>query len=227
MSQRCTVVIPTVAHVRPERVPMLDRAIGSVLEQDEPCDVSVERDHDHDPDEWKPGGAAKARNRGIERVSTEWTAFLDDDDYLYPQHVSHCLELADQVGADLVYPWWDGANESLFRVPQTDPETGATRYVSPEGLEFDDELHDFLLGDCDWQNGFDNANFLPITVVVRTSLLQEVGGMPVPGTPDWPHLNSEDHGLWIRLLRAGARFAHLPERTWRYVLHGKHLSGPT
>lgn len=222
---RCTAVVPSVSNVRPERVKMLERAMNSVVAQEEPTDWVVSFDEDHDPSgPFVPGGAARTRNAGIQAVDTEWTAFLDDDDVWYPHHVSRCLELADQTGADLVYPWWDGANESLFRVPKTSP-AGEITYDTPEGRPFDDELRDFLLGDCDWQDGYDNANYLPITVVVKTEFLTRVGGFPIPGTDEWPHPNSEDHGLWIRLLRAGAKFEHLPERTWRYVFHGQHLSG--
>jgi glycosyltransferase involved in cell wall biosynthesis len=199
---------------------MLAHAKASVERQTEPCSVVTVLDNGFTTSAWRPGGAATCRNAGIAEVDTEWTAFLDDDDLLYPKHVEKCLQMAEKTDADLVYPWWDGANEDLFRVPHQ----GQMR--TPEGLEFDDELRSFLLGEYEWLGGRDQRNFLPVTVVVKTAMLKKVGGFPIPGTDEWPHPNGEDHGLWIRLLEAGAKFAHLPERTWRYVWHGRHLSHP-
>jgi len=211
---RATVVIPTVS----TRVEMRQRAIASAEAQTEDVEVIVVED-DKFTGSFRQGGAAETRNLGLQMVETEWVTFLDDDDELYPQHVERCLALADETAADLVYPWWDGANCDLFRVQHD----GQLR--TPEGLPFTDTMKRMLLGDYDWAEGRDFGNYIPVTVVVRTALLKEVGGFPVPGSDDWPHRNGEDHGLWIRLLRAGARFAHLPERTWKYHLHGAHLSG--
>ena len=213
VANRATIVIPTISERRNSFLPL---AIQSVLKQIEPTDVVVETDRGFDQNNgYRVGGAAETRNRGIEQVETEWTGFLDDDDELYPQHVSECLRKADATDADLVYPWWDGANEDWFRVPYQGQQ------VSPEGIEFGPELRKYLLGEFEWVDGRDGSNYLPITVLVKTELLKEVGGFPVPGTPDWPHRLGEDHGLWIRLLKAGAKFVHLHERTWLYRLHGQ------
>jgi glycosyltransferase involved in cell wall biosynthesis len=211
---RASVVIPTVS----TREQMRRRARASAEQQTVPVDVIVVEDVGF-TGEFRQGGAAETRNRGLEQVETEWVTFLDDDDQLYPQHVERCLALADETDADLVYPWWDGANEDLFRVMHE----GKLR--TPEGLPFDETMKSMLLGDYDWHEGRDAGNYIPVTVLVRTALIRQVGGFPVPGSDDWPHRNGEDHGLWVRLLRAGARFEHLPERTWKYWLHGKHLSG--
>lgn len=199
---------------------MLDRALASVAAQEEEVDYVVSIDEDF-TGSYRPGGAALTRNQGLEAVETEWVAFLDDDDELYPQHVSHCLAKAHEVGADLVYPWFDGGNSVGILWTMKDGQQ-----VSPEGVEFGPEQRAWLMEDVNWQNGADLTNFIPVTVVVRTELVRAVGGFPVPGTEEWPHPNCEDHGLWKRLLSAGAEFAHLPERTWRYNIHGSHLSVP-
>lgn len=213
---RCTVLIPTV----PIRKRLLASAIRSVDRQEEPVELVVQEDTDFTGG-YRLGGAAITRNRGLERVETEWVTFLDDDDKLYPHHVSHCLAKADETGADLVYPWFDGPNSKgiLFA-----PKNGGK--VTPEGLEFGEEQKACLLRDAEWDMGRDIWNFVPVTVMVRTAMVKQVGGFPVPGSDEWQHPNCEDHGLWIRLLEAGAKFVHLPERTWRYNVHNNHLSVP-
>lgn len=54
------------------------------------------------------------------------------------------------------------------------------------------------------------VNYIPLAGLVRAELFHEVGGFP---TDDRLY---EDHGLWLRLLDAGARFHCIPERTWSY-----------
>jgi glycosyltransferase involved in cell wall biosynthesis len=210
-----TVLIPTVGESRKE---MLARAIASVEAQTVPVELVVEEDTEF-TGSFRPGGASTTRNRALERVQTEWVTFLDDDDTLYPDHVEHCLGCARENDADLVYPWFDGPNSSgiLFA-----PKDG--KPVTPEGLEFGEEQRECLMRDAEWYGGKDLWNFVPITVLVKTELVRKVGGFPICGTDEWPHPNCEDHGLWIKLLREGAKFAHLPERTWMYHVHGKHLS---
>lgn len=52
-------------------------------------------------------------------------------------------------------------------------------------------------------------NYIPLGgVVIRKSMFDAVGG--------FPDERYEDHGLFIRLLNAGAKFHCLPERTWVY-----------
>ena len=56
-------------------------------------------------------GAAVTRQRALDAVRTGWVAFLDDDDYLYPNHIETLWKLAhDLDGADFVYSWFDGNN---------------------------------------------------------------------------------------------------------------------
>jgi glycosyltransferase involved in cell wall biosynthesis len=72
-----TVVIPSI----PSRAKMLDRALASVKAQTlRPERVVVEFDDDR-------LGAAATRQRGLEKVTTPWVAFLDDDDEFLPGHL--------------------------------------------------------------------------------------------------------------------------------------------
>lgn len=60
-------------------------------------------------------------------------------------------------------------------------------------------------------------SYIPATALVRTALLRDLGGWrAVSVSPNgW-----EDWDLWLRALDAGARFAFVPEVTWRYRFHG-------
>jgi len=202
-----TVCVPTV----PGREELLRRAVSSVANQTVRPELAVALDEDGD-------GAAPTRNRAWQLAETEWVAFLDDDDVLGPDHVELCLRHARDTDADLVYPWfniYDSNNQDItFNDPLRVPVDG--HYVTPYGVRFNDELRRELMT---------RNNFIPVTVLVRRALLDDVGGFPVPGTAEWGETCCEDWGLWRRLLDAGARFEHLPRRSWTWYWHGKNTSG--
>lgn len=205
------VCIPTI----PMRIDKLDRAVRSAQRQTLPLDVhlSIATAVDH-----AGNGAAVTRNEVWRSVDADWIAFLDDDDEFRPNHVQLCLNHAVDTGADLVYPWFNIHDSAGNDITQNDPLRVPTdgHYASPYGVSFNDELK------CELMT---RNNFIPVTVLVRRELLAEVGGFPVPGTPEWPESCCEDWGLWRRLLSAGARFEHLPRRTWIWHWHGANTSG--
>lgn len=202
-----TVCTPTI----PAREHLLRRAADSVAGQTYPCRMQVELDD-------TGGGAAATRNRAWQNADTEWVAFLDDDDELRPDHVDACLTRALETGADLVYPWFNihdsGGGDISANDPLRAPVDG--HYVSPYGVPFDDALRRELMT---------RNNFIPVTVLVRRTLLADVGGFPIPGSPEWGDDCCEDWGLWRRLLNAGAKFEHLPRRTWIWYWWGGNTSG--
>lgn len=53
-------------------------------------------------------GAAVTRQRALDAVRTRWVAFLDDDDYLYPNHLEVLMGLITEHDADYAYSWFDG-----------------------------------------------------------------------------------------------------------------------
>jgi glycosyltransferase involved in cell wall biosynthesis len=55
-------------------------------------------------------GAAVTRQRALDGVYTKWVAFLDDDDYLYPNHIETLLNLVHEHEADVAYSWFTGNN---------------------------------------------------------------------------------------------------------------------
>jgi glycosyltransferase involved in cell wall biosynthesis len=93
MSSDITVVIATI----PIRAKMLRKALASVVLQTfQPAAIVVEYDHEHT-------GAAATKNRGLARVTSDWVAFLDDDDQFMPEHLEKLREAQLATGADVVY----------------------------------------------------------------------------------------------------------------------------
>lgn len=186
MRDGVTLVIPTI----PPRTVELGRALSSAMAQTHPfVEILVELDVDHE-------GAAAARNRLLKRVDTEWVAFLDDDDELYPMHLRATMRCARLAKADVVYPGYDVA--------------GGEDPVNTFGIPFDAAL-------------LSKANFIPVTVLARTDLVREAGGFqPHPDRNGDP---CEDWGLWLAMHHLGARFVHLPIKTWRWYLGADTTKG--
>lgn len=196
--EQITVIIPSI----PGREESLQRAVRSIREADLEVLWIVQVDEEGE-------GAATTRNRALSEVNTPLVAFLDDDDEFKPGHLSKCLTHMLRTGADIVYPWFDINRIGAIR-NDLDP-----LYINGKpafGHLFDPEA-------------LNRNNYIPVTVLARTDLLRQVGGFPVPGSPEWPHKDCEDWGMWLRLRDAGARFSHLAERTWTWHWHPKNTSG--
>lgn len=200
MKDDVTVIIPTI----PPRQAYLEGAHLSCLRQNhKPAGVITVTDVDGK-------GAAQTRNTGLACVATKWVAFLDDDDVMYASHLQVLMTLAierenDGNPVDLVYPWFDVENGTDPLATMVD---GQLR--TPFGVPFGPEQREHLY----------RSNFIPVTTLVRTELAQAVGGFPEQ--TDTMH---EDWGFLIRLLDAGAEFAHAPHRTWMWRHHLSNTSG--
>lgn len=137
MKPSVTVVTPF--HEQRRANGMLERAAASVRAQTVPVHHILAEDIHR-------MGAAVTRAHGLALVETEWTAFLDSDDELDPDHVEQLLACAKETSADYVYPW--------FRVVGgTDP------FPMFYGKPFDP----------------DAPNSTTITILVRTELAKSVG----------------------------------------------------
>lgn len=187
-----TVVIPTIAP-RGNRQPMLERALASVEAQEyAPVQVIVEHAEEGE-------GPAVVRNRALAKVETPWVAFLDDDDYLRPNHLKRLALVQADSGADVVWPWFD-------------VEGGSDPFPMFQGRQWDPE----------------DPHQIPITVLARTEAIQAVGGFEVVGdgpVDQHGHRAGEDWRLWLSLSAAGYRFWHTEEKTWVWVHHGANTSG--
>jgi glycosyltransferase involved in cell wall biosynthesis len=182
-----TVVIPT--HGERLNNGMTAKAVGSVLEQTLPASgIIVEVDHIR-------RGAAETRHAGLMKVTTEWVAFLDSDDYFYPSHLDALAQAVYAEEADFVFSHpitWGGYNpfEADFGKP--------------------------------WDN--DNPRHTTITTLVRTELAQTVGFLNY-NKPNGFGVSDEDWRFAIGCMEAGAKIVHVPEKTWLWNMHGRNSGG--
>lgn len=183
-----TVAIPAIA----PRIDRLGQALTSVRAQTRlPDAILVEFDHDRQ-------GPAVVRNRLLAKVATEWVAWLDDDDVLYPNHLERLLATAEETGADMVFPWFD-------------VQGGTDPFPQHFGAPWDPA----------------DPHQTTITVLMRTETVRAAGGFEEPGdsVDGEGHRAGEDFRLVCTMNTAGAKIVHLPERTWLWNHWGGNTSG--
>jgi hypothetical protein len=182
------VAIPTI----PPRRVLLTRALGSVIRQ-----AAVPANEIHVTVDTLHEGAVPTRNRAWRAATTDWVAFLDDDDELEPWHLEACLGHANLTGADLVYP--------MFEV------VGGTNPFTHFGHPWDP----------------DHPVQTTITILIRRALLEKLDGYREPGdqSDENGHRAGEDFDLVCRANDAGAKIAHLPVPTWKWHHHGMGSPG--
>lgn len=136
-------------------------------------------------------GAAAARNRGLADVTTEWVAFLDDDDLWAPDKLrrQHAL-LTANPGAEWSYTGALVVDEQLAVL-------GAQRAQVSGSVEINLLSENMVAGGGS-------------TVLARTQLVRAVGGFneQLPSAEDWE--------LWVRLAAASKVVAlDAPLAAWR------------
>lgn len=95
------------AHPARLRNGLLAQAFMSVCRQTlQPAAIIVVNDIEH-------LGAGFTRRTILEQVQTEWMAWLDSDDYWYPNHLEKLWNVAQETGAKYVYSWFDGPSDPL------------------------------------------------------------------------------------------------------------------
>lgn len=189
----------------PVRKEMLGRALLSVHTQTrKPDEIIVRVDT-------KGQGAAVTRNACWQAATSDYVAFLDDDDEWLPDHLERCLAALEAAKATLAYPWFQlvGWAEATPERPDPLATMQNGQLVHPLGVPFGPEQ----------EQHYRKYAFIPITCVVKRTALVQTGGFPVPGSEDWPMEDCEDWGGWLRLLDVGAKFVHVPHRTWRCHLN--------
>lgn len=183
--------IPTI----PGRERLLARAVASVRAQSRPVDaLSVVLD---------VGGlgATDTRNRAWQTLSTDYVAFLDDDDEFGVHHIDMLLDCALTEGAAMVFPWFTVRGG-------TDP------FPFYFGVPWDPEAPHQTTVTCLW----------------RRSALDAIGGFPDPGSALDTQGNrvGEDYLAVLALNAAGGRIVHLAARTWTWShWHGNTSGLPT
>jgi glycosyltransferase involved in cell wall biosynthesis len=122
----------------------------------------------------------------LNMATTEWVCFLDDDDELYPDHLAKLAKNSN--GYDVIY---------------SNPEVNDPLDLIRYNMDFNSDLLKI-------------ESIVPITALVRRSLMMEVGGFDKIQSCDWE--------MWKKLARAGARFKKINDITWRYNFHEKNYS---
>lgn len=209
-----TVVIPSL----PERSEWLGRAVRSVDRQSaQPHDIVIHIDHER-------AGAHAARNTALAKVSTEWVALLDDDDWFHHDHLATLIHGANESGADLIgtYPTPDppGLSDALVCCYKGIPVRGPVNV--PWGVEQLDHF-DSRKGDRCPHCGTARGSFIMVTNLVRMSSIEAAGGFPAPFAmgEGFAGCGAEDYLFLLGLLDVGARFHHVVgRRTWTYHVKG-------
>ncbi len=213
MAPRISVVIPTYNRARD-----LERALASVLGQTfDDFEVLVVDNHSTDDTQTviarfadsrvslynidNEGVVAKSRNLGIRLARGEFVAFLDSDDWWTPNKLRASLE-GLEAGADVVF-------HHLYLV--TRPEQKVyLRKVRARDVR-SPVFRDLLI----------NGAALPqSSVVMRRSLLLEIGGMP----EDREFVATEDYVCWLRAARQTERFHRIRGTLGYYWAGGGNLS---
>ena len=143
------------------------------------------------------GIIAAARNHGLSLTQSQFVAFLDSDDFWYPEKLQRSIDkLAD--GYDLV------CHAEIWAGP------GARRRTMHYGPEARATYESLLLeGNC----------ISTSAVVVRREWLERVGGFSVQ--PEF--VTAEDYELWLKLARDGAKIGFIDEVLGEYLIHdGNH-----
>ncbi|GAA1469079.1 glycosyltransferase family A protein [Microbacterium thalassium] len=189
-------IIPT--HRRPGFV---REAVDSALRQHRPFDhIIVVADGEDDPAiaaladapvdviGMPRRGVAAARNAGVERATSDWVCFLDDDDLLHPHYLARIAETVDadaDVGAMNCWYWTfaaDPARGSEITAASLDECLAAAASAEPRldmnYLEIEGRSFDLLL---------ERLRGSMSTAAVRREVLLRAGGFPEGMTcaEDW------------------------------------------
>lgn len=175
----------------PTRAKKLRSALGSVLTQTLPARaIVVEVDHDR-------RGAAWTKNAALSKVDTEWTAFLDDDDAFLPHHLERLRTAAEASDSDIVY--------SLPLVLDANGNEIPRQHDWGGGAVFDAEY-------------LKRKAHIQTTCLVKTEWAKKVGGFEF--ITDSTGAVNDDHGFFLKLLEAGAKFHHVHEQTFIWNIWG-------
>jgi len=137
-----------------------------------------------------PSGLVKALNAGLDACRAALVARMDGDDICHPRRLEKQAAYLD------AHPGVTLAACRVTQVPRQLLSAGMRAYEQWQNSLLD---HDQISRDL-----YVESPFVHPSVVYRRDAVLAVGGYRDIG---WP----EDYDLWLRLARAGAHFARLPE----------------
>lgn len=141
------------------------------------------------------GGAARARNRGLEEAKGRYIAYLDADDLWVPEKLEKELAFLKEKQAAFVFTGYEFADEN---------GRGTGKIVQvPETLSYKQALG--------------NTTIFTTTVMFDTARIDKT-------LLQMPEIKSEDTALWWKVLRNGYTAYGLNENLAKYRRAGKSLS---
>ena len=143
----------------------------------------------------KNGGAARARNRGVQEASGRYIAYVDADDLWEPEKLEHQIAYMQEHSAAFGFTGYEFADEQ---------GRGLGKIVRvPERLDYGEALK--------------NTTIFTSTVMFDTERIPK-------DQLEMPIIKSEDTALWWRVLRQGYLAYGLDENLVKYRRAGKSLS---
>lgn len=145
-------------------------------------------------------GPSAARNTALAQARGRYIALLDGDDLWVPDYLEKMVgRLEAEPSLDLIF-----ADAVLFGDPQSEGRLFSARHPASEPVTFER----VLTRECN----------VCIAAVFRREWTERVGGF------DPQFRGVEDFDLWLRMLKAGARFAFTTEPLLRYRRRAASLS---
>lgn len=215
MDPLVSVVIPTYNHAH-----FLGRALNSVLGQTHTnWEVILVDNHSQDnTDEvvqgftdsrinllkiHNNGVIAASRNMGIHVARGEWIAFLDSDDFWYPEKLATALKGIKEDGSIDVC-----STDEIMVYEATG--NGRLLQYGPYCSDFYKRL--LVAGNC----------LSPSASLVRRKFINENNTL---FREDRELVTAEDYDFWLLLARAGARFKFIHSVQGEYLIHATNNSG--
>ena len=147
------------------------------------------------------GSIAASRTRVLADAKGEWIAFLDSDDWWSNTKLEECSKYFNP-GIDLIY-------HDLHQVSSNSPELRLSPIKSRQVNK--PVLLDLLLK---------GNTIATSSVVVRTLVLQRVGGM----NESHDLISTEDYNTWLRISEITENFHHIEKFLGYYRLHDQSIS---